>query len=218
MPPTAVGVARRPGRGLWGSNWTLLLSACLTFAAVSGEIATLGLLFWEILGGGFWGHFVVWIAIAAEALATWYFLMTIPRVAAVDWEGFQRRADKAATSADRRRMEEFARILHREIDPERCAAGEQTAVTIEELRGVMEDYESPDADRKAAAAPRLQFREPTDEIRRRGCSAEERLASSVHWAPRRLAGPFSARPARVRLPHQASYPLAGRVPVRQLVG
>lgn len=103
--------------GMYGTNVTLLLASCVLFAAVTGEIATLGLLFSEILDGG--AETLAWIAaVVAELVATIYFLLTIPRVVATNWVALANAAKKAETKADRRRMKEFARILRGELKPD----------------------------------------------------------------------------------------------------
>lgn len=109
--------------GLWGTNITLLLATCVIFAAVVGEIAVLGLLFWEILGSG-----SEWLAVAsvavAELLAVFYFVTTIPRVVTTNWEEVAAKAKASETKADRERMKEFARILRRELGPYLATDGE----------------------------------------------------------------------------------------------
>jgi hypothetical protein len=83
---------RKPSRssamddnGLYGWNITLLLASCLTFAAVLGELATLALLFWELLGGGGYSWIAVGATSAAGLLAMLYYLATVPFVASTDW-------------------------------------------------------------------------------------------------------------------------------------
>jgi hypothetical protein len=55
--PLIFHAIRKPTRaaareeGLWGFNLTLLLACTVTLGAVLGELATLALLFWEVLGG-----------------------------------------------------------------------------------------------------------------------------------------------------------------------
>lgn len=152
--------------GLWSSNGMLLVAACLTYAAVAGEIATLGLLFWEILSGGTWGAVAKWLTVAAEAVAVWYFVWTIPRVAAADWPTLQKVAGKQAATADRQRMSEFARIIHREFRPRRLALLDEAAfLWDDERRELTEQLEDPDVGRRDHARRKLQaLREPTDEL------------------------------------------------------
>lgn len=71
--------------GLYGWNITLLAACSLTYAAVLGELATLGLLFWELLGGGGYGVVVVVATAAAGVLVAWYFIATVPFAATTDW-------------------------------------------------------------------------------------------------------------------------------------
>lgn len=73
----------------WGFNITLLLACLLTFAAVVGEFTGLGLLYWEILGGGGWGKAAVGAASAAGVIALYYFAVTVPRLAEADWKAHQ---------------------------------------------------------------------------------------------------------------------------------
>ncbi len=71
--------------GLYGWNITLLAACSLTYAAVLGELATLALLFWELLGGGGYGVVVVIATAAAGVLVAWYFIATVPFAATTDW-------------------------------------------------------------------------------------------------------------------------------------
>lgn len=71
--------------GLYGWNITLLAACSLTYAAVLGELATLALLFWELLRGGSYGVAVVVATGAAGALVAWYFIATVPFAATTDW-------------------------------------------------------------------------------------------------------------------------------------
>lgn len=71
--------------GLYGRNFGLLAACSLTFAAVLGELATLALLFWELLGGGGYGEAVVAATFAAALLVAWYFIATVPFTATTDW-------------------------------------------------------------------------------------------------------------------------------------
>lgn len=72
--------------GLTGFSIVLIFSCSLTFGAVLGELGTLALLSWEVIGGGVWGSVAVGIAGAVAALATYYFLVTTRSLATTDWE------------------------------------------------------------------------------------------------------------------------------------
>ena len=102
--------------GLWGTNLTVLLASCMILAAVVGEIATLGLLFSELLDGN-----AAWVAVTsavlAEVVALFYFVTTIPRIVATDWTALAAEAKASEKEADRARMKKLARIVRRELEP-----------------------------------------------------------------------------------------------------
>lgn len=72
--------------GLWGYNWALLISCAITCGAVLGELACLGLLSWELIGGGGWA----WTSLVAVAilgiLALYYFAVTTWDMVTTDWQ------------------------------------------------------------------------------------------------------------------------------------
>jgi hypothetical protein len=81
--------------GLWGFNFVLLISCALTFAAVVGELATLGLLAWESADGADWRYVAVWSLASAALLAFYYSLVTTHGLVTADWKALDD-ADKAA--------------------------------------------------------------------------------------------------------------------------
>jgi hypothetical protein len=85
--------------GLWGFNWSLLLACSITCAAVLGELGTLALLAWVLIGGGGWG----WVAVAFIGvlflLAVYYFLITAWALATTDWNALVKKDKKTATDA-----------------------------------------------------------------------------------------------------------------------
>jgi hypothetical protein len=81
--------------GQWGWNVTLLLACEVTLAAVVGQIAALGLLYWEVLGGGSWGKTVVVVACLIGVAVTYYFTVTVWYLASADWQAL---ATAAATA------------------------------------------------------------------------------------------------------------------------
>lgn len=80
----------------YGTNRTLLLSCAMTGAAVLGEIATLGLLGWELAGPHTWG----WVAVVGAAvvfgLACRYFVITTRALIRTQWEAEKAREDAEA--------------------------------------------------------------------------------------------------------------------------
>lgn len=141
--PTASPLDQESGAS--GTNLTLVLASCVIFAAVAGEIATLGLVFWEILDGG-WRDLALWSTVVAEVLAAFYFLLTIPRVAASDWKELAKKAKLAAAKDERRRMKEFARILRDELSPDEA---------VQQFRYLPDDTTAligPEAERPSVAA------------------------------------------------------------------
>ena len=67
------------GQSLWGWNVTVLLACSLTLAAVIGQFATVALLYWEIVTGGFPGYIAVLVAAVFGCLSAWYYVATVPR-------------------------------------------------------------------------------------------------------------------------------------------
>jgi hypothetical protein len=89
--PLVFHVIRSPSRaaareeGLWGFNIGLLLAASVTIAAVLGELATLALLFWELLGPVNAAWLVVGATVFVAVLAAVYFFFTVPFLASEQW-------------------------------------------------------------------------------------------------------------------------------------
>ncbi len=71
--------------GRWGFNITLLLACEVTLAAVVGELGTLAVLFYEILGGGFWGWTAVAVASTAGVIVLYYFVVTVWYLVGTNW-------------------------------------------------------------------------------------------------------------------------------------
>jgi hypothetical protein len=94
-----------PDAGRWGYNFALLLSCSITFGAVVGELATLGLVSWELIDPKAWRYAALGAFILLGELSLYYFLTTVPYLATSDWEkkrqaviaGFQ--AELATTPA-----------------------------------------------------------------------------------------------------------------------
>jgi hypothetical protein len=82
--------------GYSGWNLTLLLSCALTGAAVGGELATLGLLGWELASGGVWGEAILWAVGVVGLFAAYYFGVTIFWLVRTDWKKIDEDAAKAA--------------------------------------------------------------------------------------------------------------------------
>ncbi|MET0600506.1 MAG: hypothetical protein ABW167_00790 [Baekduia sp.] len=72
--------------GFVGWNLTLLLSCSITAAAVFGELAALGLLGWELTGGGTWGSTILVGVIVLGVLAALYFGTTVWGLVRTDWK------------------------------------------------------------------------------------------------------------------------------------
>jgi len=117
--------------GMAGTNLTLVVAACFIFAAVAGEIATLALLFWQLLGDD-WQKGAKGAVLLAEGLAAYYFLVTIPRTAAADWDKIGKKAKEDADRAERKRMRKFARILKAVLQPREVEFDEWMALAEEE--------------------------------------------------------------------------------------
>jgi hypothetical protein len=143
--PFVLQAFRRPSaspleqEGMAGTNLTLVIAACVIFAAVAGEIATLGLLFWEILGNE-WQEVAKWTVLLVEAAAGYYFLVTIPRAAAADWVEIGKKAKEAANRTERKRMRKFARILKAVLTPDEVEDAVHRRLAVEEE----EDAEQPE--------------------------------------------------------------------------
>jgi hypothetical protein len=83
-----------------GWNFTLLLACAITAGAVFGELTTLGLLGWELTGGGDWGTAIV-VGVAVLAVAgLWYFVVTVYDFVTTDWKYEDARAKEAAKTED----------------------------------------------------------------------------------------------------------------------
>jgi hypothetical protein len=82
--------------GLTGYNAMLLFSCCLTCGAVVGQIGTLALLAWELIGGGFWGWFAVAFAGVLALLSLAYGFQTTVRLVVTDWEAIAKADAEAA--------------------------------------------------------------------------------------------------------------------------
>ncbi len=54
-------------------------------AAVVGELGTLAVLFYEILGGGFWGWTAVALASTAGVIVLYYFVVTVWYLVGTNW-------------------------------------------------------------------------------------------------------------------------------------
>jgi hypothetical protein len=106
LAPFLFQAMRRPGAsvsdqvaGLYGFNVTLLLACALTLAAVTGELATLGLLMWELIGGGTWAVAAVSSLGVVAVLALWYIATTTWRLVCTDWPNVPAPATVAAVEA-----------------------------------------------------------------------------------------------------------------------
>jgi hypothetical protein len=71
--------------GLTGFSIVLIFATALTYGAVTGEMATLALLSWELFGGGADAILAVASVIAIWGIATRYFLLTAKELAETDW-------------------------------------------------------------------------------------------------------------------------------------
>ncbi len=101
--PFVFQCARNPRRdpqdqGPCGWNLTLLAACSVTFAAVVGELATLGLLYWELFGGGAPGYIAVVVVALAGLLVAYYYAVTGPKLASTKWGKLNNRALKAGDS------------------------------------------------------------------------------------------------------------------------
>jgi hypothetical protein len=83
--------------GLTGFSVVLIFSCSLTFGAVLGELATLALLSWEVIGGGVWAWIAVITVVVLAGLALYYFFVTTRSLAETDWEALA--AEDAAAAA-----------------------------------------------------------------------------------------------------------------------
>jgi hypothetical protein len=82
--------------GYTGWNVTLLIACAVVGAATFGELATLGILGWELTGGGAWGETVKWGVIVLEVLAAFYFFTTVVELVTTDWKEEAKKAKDAA--------------------------------------------------------------------------------------------------------------------------
>jgi hypothetical protein len=103
VAPFLFQAMRRPGAqpsdqegGLWGYNWGLLVSCSITCGAVLGELGTLALLAWELIGGGTWGAIALVGVGMVFVLAVYYFAVTSWHLATTDWEKLAKDAEEKA--------------------------------------------------------------------------------------------------------------------------
>lgn len=96
--PRALSAADQEA-GLAGFNVVLLFACCLTCGAVVGELATLGLLGWELLGESGWAWAASALLVVLAGLAIYYCSVTAYSLATTDWEAQQTEADEAAPPA-----------------------------------------------------------------------------------------------------------------------
>jgi hypothetical protein len=87
--------------GLWGFNWSLLLACSITCAAVLGELGTLALLSWVLIGGGTWGWVAVVFIGVLLLLAAYYFVITAWELATTNWDALAKADEMTATDAAR---------------------------------------------------------------------------------------------------------------------
>lgn len=78
--------ASKQDAGLTGFNVVLLFSCCLTGGAVLGQLASLGLLGWELLGGSVWPWVATGVLVLVAGLALYYCAVTGYSLATTDWE------------------------------------------------------------------------------------------------------------------------------------
>lgn len=106
VAPFVFQVIRKPSAssqdqeaGLWGYNWSLLLACAIACGAVLGELATLALISWELIGGGNWAWFAVGGLALLAVLGIYYFFITGWSLATADWAD---QADKQRVEAERK--------------------------------------------------------------------------------------------------------------------
>lgn len=71
--------------GLWGWNLTLLIACTITLWAVLGQLFALGLLCWELSGGGSVGIALIAVMGVTGLLAACYFWFTVSSMVTNDW-------------------------------------------------------------------------------------------------------------------------------------
>lgn len=71
--------------GLWGYNWVLALACSITCGAVLGELATLSLVGWEVVGPSTWRYVLLLVLLLLAVLAVRYFFTTARELATTDW-------------------------------------------------------------------------------------------------------------------------------------
>jgi hypothetical protein len=114
--PFVFQAIRRPGSssahqdaGMWGYNWSLLLACSITCGAVLGEIGTLALLAWELIGDHAWGWIAVAVLALTGALAAYYFAITAWSLAMTDWEA---EAEQEPTHKLEARIRQYRSFRH----------------------------------------------------------------------------------------------------------
>ena len=88
--------------GFAGFNVMLLFACCLTCGAVIGQLATLTLLVWELVGGGLWGIATIVVAAALALLALRYTYVTGKELATKDWKTTARELAAVSSRQPRR--------------------------------------------------------------------------------------------------------------------
>jgi hypothetical protein len=119
----------------YGTNRTLLYACAMTGAAVLGEIATLGLLGWELAGPETWGWAAVVGAAAVFCLACRYFVRTTRALIRTDWA-----AEKAKEDAEAAKPQEVVVVVRHPTESAAeilaANAGEKTEQRVSVTRPV----------------------------------------------------------------------------------
>lgn len=92
--------------GFTGWNFTLLIACSVTAAAVVGQLATLGLLGWEIVEGGLGGVVLVAGAGLLLLMAAYYFVITVGELVQTDWD-----ADAASAKEEKAKPQFYGVVL-----------------------------------------------------------------------------------------------------------
>jgi hypothetical protein len=140
-----------------GWNLTLLLACAITGAAVVGELATLGLLGWELAGPGDWGTAAVVAVVVLAVAAAYYFLVTVIQLVTTDWKNLARQDAKKAAD-DAAKPQRYVVSISERVDEK--VQQRRLEVTLESTTKVAAEEQRQEEIGEAAAAPEVEVIEP----------------------------------------------------------
>jgi hypothetical protein len=104
----------------WGYTWGLLIACWLTLGGVLGQLMTLGLASWLIVGGDVWSILLEIALGLLVILAAYYVVVTAYGLASADWEEIRKKIDAQVPTdrgkARKKLREQVSRRVARHVD------------------------------------------------------------------------------------------------------